>query len=175
MQGSEDSREHGATVKTDFATLLEAHRRIIASVARAYGRTPEERRDLAQDIATHAWSAFRRYDAARPFSTWLYRVALNVAISHARARVFRDDAQVELPSDDVLAGSAPDDTRSPVLHQYIAKLDPLNRALVLLYLDGHSHREIADVFGLTETNVATKLTRVKQRLREMNLEQGDPQ
>jgi RNA polymerase sigma-70 factor (ECF subfamily) len=173
LQGTAGSREPLGILKTEFAALLKTHGRIIGSVARAYGRTPEETRDLAQEIATHAWSAFGRYDRTRSFSTWLYRVSLNVAISHARARVFRDDVQTELPHDDVLTRDASHDERSSLLHFFIAQLDPLNRALVLLYVEGHSHREIADVFGLTETNVATKLTRMKSRLREMNLTQGE--
>ncbi len=67
-----------------FRELLERHRRIVFKVAATYCRDPHDRADLAQEIAVQLWRAFPKYDGARAFSTWMYRVALNVAISHLR-------------------------------------------------------------------------------------------
>ena len=100
----------------------------------------------------------------------MYRIALNVAISHARSTSLRDRHAVPLDEDalDVTDDSATlhePDERVRALHDFIDQLDALNRALMLLYLEDRSYREIADVLGITETNVATKINRLKQRIR----------
>lgn len=151
-----------------FAALLERHRGIVLKVACSYSTQAEDRRDLAQEIAAQAWKAFRRYDAQRPFPTWLYRIALNVAISHLRARTTHEsvafDEVAEPVHDDDAPREADDGVRA--LYACIARLDPLNRALMLLYLDERSQREIGEILGLGESNVATKIARLKQRIRE---------
>jgi RNA polymerase sigma-70 factor (ECF subfamily) len=101
----------------------------------------------------------------------MYRIALNVAISSMRRRRHRERHTVPLDEGrhDVAGDTASDpeaDERVRALYRVIDQLDELNRALVLLYLDEHSYREIADVLGITETNVATKLGRLKQRIRD---------
>lgn len=148
-----------------FLSLLEAHRGIVGKVAFTYCRNAEDRRDLEQEIATQLWRAFPRYDPARPFTTWMYRIALNVAISFIRDATRRPPA---VPFDDSAVGvdlSAEPDERLAVLQRFMGQLDHLNRALLMLYLDDRSYRDIADVLGISETNVATKLHRLKVRLR----------
>ena len=151
-----------------FQMLIERHRGIVLKVANTYARLPEDRRDLAQDILAQAWKSFPAWDAGRPFSTWMYRVALNVAISHARGSGNRDrhvafDDDVEPLHDEDGVREADDGIR--VLYRCIARLDPFHRALLLLYLDETSMREIAEILGLSETNVATKIARLKLRIR----------
>lgn len=152
-----------------FARLVEQHRGVLLKVARAYCWSADDRDDLVQDILAQMWRAYPRYDSGRPFSTWMYRVALNVAISWLRAAGPRRRATVPLDQDvHDLAASAPDAVaaeRQRALMCVIRALDPMNRALLLLYLDDRSHREIAGILGLTETNVATKLHRLRQRIR----------
>jgi RNA polymerase sigma factor (sigma-70 family) len=155
----------------EFHALLEAHRRIVFKVAGTYARHPDDRADLAQEIAAQLWRAFPGYDATRSFSTWTYRIALNVAISHVRTQASRhglleplDDAHEAVAGDDGPAHETGEAQR--VLQRLIAALDPLDRALLVLYLDERPQREIAEVLGITETNVATKIGRIKQRLRQ---------
>jgi RNA polymerase sigma factor (sigma-70 family) len=158
--------------QAEFHALLEAHRRIVFKVAGTYARHPEDRADLAQEIAAQLWRAFPGFDAARSrFSTWTYRIALNVAISQVRRQGLRhglveplDDAHEDVAGADGSEHEAADAGR--VLQRLIAGLEPLDRALLLLYLDERPQREIAEVLGISETNVATKIGRLKQRLRE---------
>jgi RNA polymerase sigma-70 factor, ECF subfamily len=121
-------------------------------------------------VAGQLWRAYPAYDSTRPFTTWMYRVALNVAISWLRTHAPRQRVTVPLePGVHDIAGGTLDpvaEERLRALLTAIRKLDPLDRALVLLYLDDHSHRDIAAVVGLSETNVATKIHRLKQRLRQ---------
>ena len=163
-----------------FEALLREHQRIVFKIAGAYARDPHERDDLAQEIATQLWRSFGGFDERRAkFSTWMYRVALNVAISHARDAK-RSGAQHFEPLDDThletVAGSGAAQHEAmersecrAVLHDFINGLDPLNRALVLLYLEDRGYAEIADVLGISETNVATKLNRIKQTLRAQTM------
>ncbi|MGH8191782.1 MAG: RNA polymerase sigma factor [Rhodanobacteraceae bacterium] len=159
-----------------FEALLREHQRIIFKVAGVYARNVSDRDDLAQDIATQMWRSFASFDERRAkFSTWMYRVALNVAISHVRTGARRDAARsqpLESADFEAVADSGvtqferiESDERSAALHAFIGSLDPLNRALVLLYLEERSYAEIAEVLGVSETNVATKLNRIKQKLR----------
>jgi RNA polymerase sigma-70 factor, ECF subfamily len=154
-----------------FAELLERHRAIVFKVAATYCRHADDRADLAQEIAGELWRAYPKYDPSRTFTTWMYRVALNVAISFVREEGRRRDHAV--PLDDALpdvpdanAADPEDDERYRVLQAFIERQSPLDRALLLLYLDGRSQREIAEVLGLSETNVSTKIGRLKQRLRD---------
>jgi RNA polymerase sigma factor (sigma-70 family) len=153
-----------------FHELLERHRKIVFKVANTYSRQPEDRADLTQEIAAQLWRAFPAYDGQRPFSTWMYRIALNVAISFVRNGSRRDRHTVPLDQELHDVAGAVDvepevDERVRALQRFIGNLDPLNRALLLLYLDDKSHRDIAEILGITETNVATKIGRLKQRIR----------
>jgi RNA polymerase sigma-70 factor (ECF subfamily) len=157
------------SVRKHFGELLERHRGIVLKVAHTYCRHPDDRADLVQEIAAQLWRAFPGYDAARAsVSTWMYRIALNVAISHLRnqqrhpAPVPLDEGMHDVPVD---ANDPEGDERLLLLQRFIERQDPLNRALLLLYLEDRSHREIADVLGISEANVATKISRLKQRLR----------
>ena len=153
-----------------FAELLQRHRGIVFKVAGSYARDPHDRDDLAQEIAAQLWRAWPKYDHARPFSTWMYRIALNVAISHLRGEAHRRRHAV--PLDEALHDAAFDDAADAdtaeglrILQRFIATLEPLDRALLLLYLDERSTREMAEVLGISESNVTTKISRLKQRIR----------
>lgn len=153
-----------------FAALLQEHRRIVFKVAGLYSRNAADREDLVQEISAQLWRSFGAYDAARAkFSTWMYRIALNVAISQARR--WREADRLE-PLDthhlETIGGGEPiaeQDERLAALRAFIGQLDPLNRALILLYLEDRSYAEMADILGISQTNVATKIGRIKHKLR----------
>lgn len=149
-----------------FQTLLEDHKRLLYKVCRTFGREPADRDDLAQEIAAQLWRSFPSFDGRAAFSTWMYRIALNVAISYQRRE--RTRARYVISDDEKLLELADERETSPHLAELfarIAELAPLDKALMLLYLDGHDHREIGEVLGITEHNVATKLNRLKQAMR----------
>jgi RNA polymerase sigma-70 factor (ECF subfamily) len=150
-----------------FVALLRDHARMLGQVVHAYGWTEDERRDLEQDVVAQLWKAFPRYDPGRPFSTWMYRIALNVAISFSRRR------RELLPIEEAASTAAPEPPSSGEreqelrsLQRFVASLPPLDRALVLLYLDERSQKEIGEVLGISESNVSTKIHRIKRQLRE---------
>ena len=153
-----------------FGELLERHRGIVFKVSGSYARHPEDRAELMQEIAAQLWRAWPDYDPARSFSTWMYRIAINTAISHVRS----NQAQYRsVPLDDHAATLADDAPSIPevvdrvrLLRAFMDVLDPLQRALLLLYLEERSTREIAQVLGLAESTVTTRVGRLKQRLRD---------
>ncbi len=155
-----------------FEALLHEHRGAVFKVATLYSRTAADREDLVQEISMQLWRSFARYDERKAkFSTWLYRIALNVAISQARRQLWSEHDRFEpLQTQhlETVGGGeaiAEPDGRLPELYAFIGQLDPLNRALILLYLEDRSYAEMADILGLSETNVATKISRIKQKLR----------
>jgi RNA polymerase sigma factor (sigma-70 family) len=153
-------------VSSEFADLVESHRKIVFKVAHTYCWRDADRADLVQDILAELWRAFPRYDRGRPFATWVYRIALNVAISWLRRDGPHQRRTVSLDGHDAADPRDPDaDARVRLLYEVIDQLEPLDRALLLLHLDDHSHREIAGILGISESNVATKLSRLKLRLR----------
>ncbi len=156
--------------EAQFVALLEDHRKLIFKIANAYSRDEEDRRDLLQEIALQLWRSFPKYDDAYATSTWIYRIALNVSISHLR-RESRRRKNI-LPANERLidfAVAAQDEGPEPedlqLLRRFIAELPPLERALILLYLEEKKQREIGDILGMTASNVSTKLGRIKQKLR----------
>jgi RNA polymerase sigma factor (sigma-70 family) len=152
----------------DFSALLEGNRRLIFKVAHIYGRGRADIEDLAQEIATQSWRAFPTYDPARSFSTWLYRIALNVAISWLRAEAPRRRRSVPFEAElhDAAVNPADDaDDGSRILRGFIDAQGPLDRALLLLYMEERPNNEIAEILGITPTNVTTKINRLKERLR----------
>ncbi|MEO0365407.1 MAG: sigma-70 family RNA polymerase sigma factor [Pseudomonadota bacterium] len=152
--------------QAEFSAKLEQHRGIVSKIVFTYCSNPEDRKELAQEIAAQLWRSYRTYDSDRAFSTWMYRVALNVAILWVRrhARRIRHVVEVGGAVDDIAAPERAQDSRAQVLRSVIATLDPMNRALLALYLEARSYREISEILGISETNVATKISRLKRRV-----------
>lgn len=158
-----------APARERFAQLLQQHQGIVVKVARGYCHEPEDRGDLIQEISTHAWGAFSGFDPAKAqFSTWLYRIALNVAISQLRSRRIRGrhHGHAEQSDEPLARDTLDDDLGLQQLQRLIGSLPPLDRALMLLYLDDCSHRQIGQVLGISPSNVATRLHRLRQQLRQ---------
>ncbi len=152
-----------------FLSALGPHKAVLYKIANAYCRRREDRGDLIQEMVMELWRAYPRFDRRCAFSTFMHTVAVNVAISHFRgeARRIRDTVPIEefgmdLAAADRVFDAEGEDLRA--LHQLIGRLDDIDRALVLLYLEGYAQEEIAPMVGLSVTNVATRIARIKQRL-----------
>jgi RNA polymerase sigma-70 factor (ECF subfamily) len=155
--------------QTAFLRRLDEHRGIVLKIASAYCHNRADREDLAQEIVAQLWRSYGRFDEERRFSTWMYRVAMNVAISFAR-RETAYEQNLRRTDEGILetiagAPQEEDDENAALLRGFIDRLDPFNRALMILYLDDNPYAEIAEILGLSETNVATKIARIKQKLK----------
>lgn len=153
-----------------FFTLILANKKIIYKICHAYCQDPEDRKDLAQEIIIQLWKSADRYDSNYQLSTWIYRIALNVAISFQRSesrrkKHFSGSATLFPDIFEQQTASPATDENITLLYRFIDKMDALNKALILLYLDNLSYREIATILGISESNVGTKLGRLKQQLK----------
>ena len=162
--------------KDTFLSVIEANKGIIYKIANSYCKDPEDRKDLFQEIVSQLWRSFDKYSDQYKYSTWIYRIALNVAISFFRKENRRKSVSSPL-SESVFSLMDFDETKEMesnlrLLQQFIQELKDLDKALMLLYLEEKSHSEIAEIIGITETNVATKIGRIKLLLKQkfMNTE-----
>ena len=161
-----------------FLSLLESHQRPLVKVCWAYGRTSHDRDDLLQEIVGRLWAAFGKYDRNRRFSTWMFRVALNVAIDFRRRqrRWCRQTENLDDSGAEVSAEATDDATKLQQLSELRELLEQQtdgDRAILLLYLESHSYSEIGDVLGISESNVGTRLNRLKKSLRQSVQEPSD--
>lgn len=157
------------TIDEEFLALVERHQGILHKVCRAYADNDADRSDLMQEILYQLWRSHERYDGRASFSTWMYRIAVNTAISGLRR--LRAMAATELLDEGVAAGLAlPAETRDDLLarlHAAIRQLEPVQRAVVIMFLDGLSYRQIAAALGTTENAIGVRMHRIRARLSEL--------
>lgn len=157
------------TEKQLFLQLIEDNKRIIFKISNSYCQNKNNREDLAQEIIYNLWKSGHRFNDDYKFSTWMYRIALNVAISFYRKEkrtatsIHYDEVfDVADKSDENIEM----DENIKLLQTFINELKELDKALMLLYLESKSYSEIAEILGISETNVATKISRIKNNLKE---------
>ena len=157
-------------LQENFTKLVNEHKGIVYKIANAYCSNDEDRKDLVQEIIIQIWRALPSYDGEHRLSTWLYRIILNVSISFYRRNKTRKNKTLLLLQDVlnyVDEGDDPEiDEEIRQLYSYINELRELDRALMILYLDSRSYSEIAEILGISETNVSTKIGRIKVQLRQ---------
>ncbi|MEJ0106775.1 MAG: sigma-70 family RNA polymerase sigma factor [Bacteroidota bacterium] len=157
-------------VKEDFLKLIEDNKGIIFKICNSYCSNKTDREDLAQEIIYQLWKSGNSFNTGYKFSTWMYRVALNVAISFYRKRktntyeVALNERVTDLEDKD--DGSAIREENINLLQKVINELKELDRALMILYLEEKTYKEIADILGISETNVATKVGRIKEKIKQ---------
>jgi len=151
----------------EFSSLIGRHARLIHRVAYGYCRNPTDREDVVQEVALQLWRSRHRYDDRYRETTWIYRIAVNVAISFHRRGRRHQDRHLSIETDALTIAQAPSESGddAEVLRRALDGLGLLDKALVLLYLDGNDHASIADVLGISPSNVGTKLSRIRSRLR----------
>lgn len=151
-----------------FEGIIEQHKGILFKVARAYCPDEEDRQDLIQEMMIQIWQSIHKYNDQYKISTWLYRISLNVAISFYRKSSIRAKKYIEL--NEQIVETALDDKSDNEIHlnlleQFICELKEIDKALMILYLEDKSHTEIAEILGLSVSNVGTKIGRIKDRLK----------
>jgi len=155
--------------KVKFIQVIKENRNLIFKVCYSYCRDQENRKDLEQEILFQLWKSFEKFDGRVKISTWIYRIALNTAISFYRNgnkyvgnTVAFDESIISVSCHEQ---DLEQDENITLLYQFIDKLSVLDKALMLLYLDDNKYKEIADILGISESNVATKISRIKKTLK----------
>jgi RNA polymerase sigma factor (sigma-70 family) len=154
-------------LKEDFLKLIEANQGIIFKVCNMYCSNQEDKEDLFQDILMNLWRSFPNYKQEAKISTWMYRIALNIAITRLRKETRRQP--LEALGDEALQISSADanylDEQSALMYQAIKQLSEIERAITMLYLENCSYKEMAEVTGLSESNIGFKLNQIKAKLK----------
>lgn len=152
-----------------YLELIVQNKGIIYKVVYAYCQNPEDRNDLVQEIQAQLWRCLDKYDPQYKISTWIYRIALNTAISFYRKRE-KDQNTYSLPdgeeflSIDSTSFELDLDENVRLLYQFIGELAELDKAIMLLYLEEESYQSIAENLGISKSNVSTKINRIKSKL-----------
>jgi RNA polymerase sigma-70 factor (ECF subfamily) len=155
--------------RSAFLKLMNDNQRVIFKICNLYCNSRTDREDLAQEIVYQLWKSGNSFNAEYKFSTWMYRIALNVAISFYRKRLTRPVIAVNVSHIDI---EDPAEDREELeeditnLQKFIAGLKELDRAIMLLYLEEKTYKEIAEIIGISETNTATKISRIKDILKQ---------
>lgn len=153
-----------------FLAVVQAHKGILYKIANSYCRNADDRQDLIQEIILQLWLSFDRYSGQFKLSTWVYRIALNTAISSYRkySRKSKISSELNVNTLDFADSMASPETTENLhfLQHFIDSLNHFDRALMLLYLEEKTQAEMAEILGITITNVATRISRIKQKLKQ---------
>ena len=151
-----------------YLDILEKHKGIVFKVARSYCSNEFDREDLVQEILAQIWRSLDTYNDAFKVTTWMYRVALNVAISFYRkdksAAYKHTEIEDRLLTYDMVQESENEQNLS-ALYTFINELNDIDKAVLLMYLEGENQAEIAANLNITISNVSTKISRIKQKLK----------
>ncbi len=148
-----------------FVALIEENKVIINKISFLYSKNLTEKEDLFQDICLQLWRSFKSFRNDSQFSTWLYRVALNTAISQVRKKKTLDTNElIDIYYDNSIGEN---NENRILLFKAIAQLNKIDKALILLWLEEKKYDEIADILGISKTNVSVKLVRIKEKITEI--------
>ncbi|MAP80866.1 MAG: RNA polymerase subunit sigma-70 [Aequorivita sp.] len=151
-----------------FVTQLEENQNIVHKICRLYTNDSESHNDLFQEITIQLWRAYPKFRGDSKFSTWMYRVALNTAITlyrKSKRKIKTQDYEgisfkiSSVPYDDTI------EQQLKLMYSAVKKLNDIDKALVFLYLEDKSYREISETLGISEVNARVKMNRIKEKLR----------
>jgi len=153
--------------KKVFSELIEKHQSIIHKISRVYENSRADREDLFQEICLQLWKSYPNFREEAKFSTWMYRVALNTAISNIRKSKKNLAFEPLRETDRIPDDSNIEKENVQLLYRTISKLNRIDKAIILLWLEEKNYEEIATIMGTTKTNVSVKLVRIKRKLEEL--------
>lgn len=155
--------------KTEFTGLIEKYSGMIYKIAGAYSKTTYEREELISETILQLWKTRENYSGHCKLSTWIYRVALNTALYSKRKKAKESLFQPLDFSNTHHFRNLIESEPSPeleIMYQCIGELDEINKAIILLYLDGNPHEEIAEIMGMSKTSIGTRIGRIKEQLKK---------
>lgn len=159
-----------SSLETEFLQLMEKHKGVVFKISRMYMDNREDQSDLFQEITYQAWKSYPSFQGKSEFSTWLYRIALNIAITYLKSQKKRSIIQNDevenfrIKQEDY---NDEDEVKLKTMYDAIQKLSPIDKALIFYYLEDISGKEMAVQLGITEVNARVKLNRAKDKLKQL--------
>lgn len=162
-------------MKEDFQHIIDKHNAILYKIGRSYTKEAADFQDLYQEMLIQLWQAFPRFKGNSKVSTWMYKVALNTALTYSKKKNKRldksplENAMYKIADNtgDRIAEIAQQSERIELLYACINELKKEERAIILLHLEGNTYEEMAEITGLTNSNLGVKLMRIKKKLHKL--------
>lgn len=153
--------------KKKFIRDLKENEAILYKVSGIYTNTIEDQKDLYQEIVYQLWKSYKSFKGESKISTWIYRIALNTSISYLKKEKRKGH---QIPIDSILSNRIEQidtimEERIALLYKHIKKLSIIEKGIILLHLEGESYDEIASITGFSKTNIGTRLSRIKLKLK----------
>ena len=157
------------TKEQEFAKLIKDNQGLIIKISRLYTNSLEDEEDHFQEIVLQLWRSYDTFKGGSKISTWMYRVALNTAITLFRKknRSPKTDELMDFHYNDYLEDDEEKQQQIPLLYKVIKMLPKVERAIVMMYLDDLPYRDISENLGISEVNARVKMNRLKKRLKEL--------
>ena len=153
-----------------FVDLVDKNQNLIHKICRLYTNSEAEHKDLFQEITIQLWKAYPKFRGDSKFSTWMYRVGINTAItlyrkSKRRIRSYNfDDVSYKIPEDTTY--NYKEDQQLEAIYEAVKALNDVDKAIIFLYLEDRSYKEISNTIGITEVNARVKMNRIKNKLKK---------
>lgn len=152
--------------KKAFSEQIEKHQAIIHKITFVYAHNSFDRQDLFQEICLQLWKSYPRFRAESKFTTWMYRVAINTAISKIRQNKQKPVFEALNENDQTAEDNNNKEEQVKLLNAAIARLNNIDKAIILLWMEEKSYDEIATIMGTSKNNISVKLVRIKKKLEE---------
>lgn len=162
-------KEFGKAMETErkFAQMIREQKSTVYLVCYMFSKDSDEVDDLVQEVLINLWKGFARFEGRSDIRTWVYRVSLNTCISADRRRKRNRTLPLTMDIDPFDENDA-DNRQTALLHRRISRLQPFDRAIVLLWLENLSYEEIGQIVGISTKNVSVRLVRIKEQLKSMS-------
>ena len=155
-------------LQQEFLEKIECHKGMIFKVSKMYVDHQEDREDLYQEIVFQLWKSYQNFEGKSQFSTWLYRVSLNTALTFLKSEKRKPDNAFLHENLDVAEESQDDkEVQLQLFYKAVHELNPIEKALIFLFLEGQNHKEISENLGISEVNARVKLNRTKEKLQQI--------
>lgn len=155
--------------ETEFSQLIKNNQGLIIKVSRLYTNSLEDEEDLFQEIVLQLWRSYATFKGDSKISTWMYRVALNTAITLFRKKTKSPQTSelLDFHHKDYIEDDGEKQQQISLLYKVIKMLPNVERAIVMMYLDDLPYKDIAENLGITEVNARVKMNRLKKTLKEL--------
>ncbi|WP_312288335.1 RNA polymerase sigma factor [Chryseobacterium gleum] len=161
--------------ETTFLKLVNRHKGIVYKASRIYADSVEDREDLQQEILIQLWKSYQNFKGNSEFSTWMYRVAINTAITYLKKEKQRSGNHTEVPHHFEVQQedyNPAKDRQLEIFYNAVQELNPLEKAVIFYFMEGMSHKEIGNNLGLSEGNARVKLSRTKEKIQQIIKKSG---
>ncbi|MCE3074953.1 RNA polymerase sigma factor [Chryseobacterium gwangjuense] len=163
------------SIEATFLQLINQHKGILYKASRIYADSTEDREDLQQEILIQLWKSYQNFKGNSEFSTWMYRVAINTAITFLKKEKQRVTHHTDSPHHFEFQSeeyNPSKDKQLEVFYKAVQELKPLEKAIIFYFMEGLSHKEIGNNMGLSEGNARVKLNRTKEKIQHIIKKSG---